>query len=157
MTKQRKNQDSRPRLRLLPGIEVLLNFFQKIAGSRGARVLFITQTSIAGMKLYFLASPSLVKHQRALPAAGVQGARSTPDGVSGAKPLTISVSIKIKPSILDGGAQALLFCVAKQYYGRSVLERPFFSLMVRAQRAKGFAGSARTRPLLKKGDENFTF
>ena len=34
-----------------------------------ARVLFSAQTSTAGGKLYFLATLSLVKYQRALPAA----------------------------------------------------------------------------------------
>ena len=60
-----------------------------------------------------------------------------PCGVSGAKPLTTSVSNESRGRS----------CFAEQNMFLRFVPKRFFSIMVRARRAKGFAGSARTRPV----------
>ena len=110
-----------------------------------ARVLFSAQTSTAGGKLYFLATLSLVKYQRALPAVGSRG--KAPCGVSGAKPLTTSVSNESRRRS----------CFAEQNMFLRFVPKRFFSIMVRARRAKGFCGLCPHPPPFEKGGRKLHF
>ena len=66
--------------------------------------------------------------------------------------MTTGESKKLKPSVKDGDCFALQNSVLR----RSRRNAFYYSLLFARAARRSFAGSARTRHLLKKVDENFT-